>query len=396
MILAVWILTGLLSFCGTLALAELGAMLPATGGQYVYLREAYGPLWAFLYGWTTFFVIWTGGTAGIAAGFSIYLSYFVPLAPRLRRIVAAALVLALTAVNYRGVRLGAAVQNLFTALKMAGLLILIASAFLARPAREPESWLLAAGFSWTGFGAAMAACLFAYEGWNAVSFVAGEIRAPQRNLPLGLALGMGVTIAVYALANAAFLRTLPVAEIAAAERVGAAVAERTIGPLGAALVSLTILVSIVGSANGCILSGPRVYFAQARDGLFFARFTRIHPRFETPDFSILAQGALTAVFALTGSFELLISYSVFGSWVFYVLTAAAVLVLRRKRPELPRPYRMWGYPVTPLLFCAAALGFLLSSFAATPQASLMGLLLIAAGVPFYYLWRRHKGAAAEA
>ncbi len=388
MILAVWILTGALSFCGALAFAELGAMLPSTGGQYVYLREAYGPLWGFLYGWTLFLVIWSGGIAAMASGFSIYLSYFIPLSPALAKLAAVSLIAVLTAVNYRGVRHGARVQNTFTTLKMAGLAILIASAFLSRDASAGEWSLAAPGFSWSHFGAAMVACLFSYEGWSAVSFVAGEVEAPQRNLPRSLALGIGITIAVYVLANLAYLRILPVEAIASSERVGTAVAERTIGRYGAGFVSLTILLSIVGAANAGILTGPRVYFAQARDGLFFRWFGFMHPRFETPSFSILMQGLWAAVLVLSGSFQLFLSYAIFGAWVFYGMSVAGVILLRRKHPDCPRPYKMWGYPLTPLLFCAIALGFLVNTIITAPLPSLAGLLLVASGIPFFYLWRR--------
>jgi len=392
LILGVWIVTGLLSFCGALALAELGATMPATGGQYVYLREAYGPLWAFLYGWITFLVIWTGGTAAIAVGFSLYLAYFVPLTATEGKLVSVALVAALTAVHYRGVRLGAGVQNALNALKLAGIAILVGGAFLSGAAPAGTSPAAAAAFSWSQFGGAMVACLFTYEGWNAVSFMAGEIREPHRNLPLGLGLGMVVIIAVYTLVNAAALRVLSVAEIAASDRLGALIAERSIGPQGAALVTATILLAIAGSTNGCLMTGPRVYFSQARDGLFFRRFTAIHPRFETPAFSIALQGVVTAVFSLSGSYELLLSYSVFGSWVFYLLTVGAVVVLRVRQPGRERPYRMWGYPATPLVFCVVALAFLVNTVVTRPLPSLAALGLMAAGVPLYYYWRG-KGPA---
>jgi APA family basic amino acid/polyamine antiporter len=291
-------------------------------------------------------------------------------------------------VNYRGVKAGAAAQNALTALKIAGLLILTASALFSRPSAETEFSFAPVGFSWSSLGAPMMACLFAYEGWNAVSFVAGEVRAPGRNLPRALGLGMAVVIAIFTLANAAFLRVLPMAEFAAADRVGSVVAERVLGPAGATLVSATILAAIAGSVNACLLTGPRVYFAQARDGLFFAAFGATHPRFHTPAFSIVAQGALAAALVLSGTFELLFSYATFGAWVFHLLAVGAVIVLRRRQPARQRPYRMWGYPATPMLFCAVAVGFLASTLATRPLPALTGLLLIAAGVPLYYIWRR--------
>ena len=390
LILIVWLFTGLLSFFGALAFAELGTMMPATGGQYVYLREAYGPLWAFLCGWTLFLVVQSGGIATLAVGFAIYLSHFVPLSPAMSRVAAVGLVAILTWVNYRGVGAGAATQKLFTALKISGLALIIGGALFSgsESSWDASSWALS-GFSLTHFGEAMIATLWTYEGWNVISFIAGEVKRPQRNLPLSLGAGVGVVIAIYLLANVAYLKALPIGEIAATERVAAAVAERTLGSLGAATVTLTILLSIIGSINGSIMTVPRIYFAQARDGLLFAPFGRVHPRFQTPSFSILAQGIWVAVLTVSGSYEKLFSYSMFAAWIFYGMAALAVLILRRKQPDRPRPYRMWGYPVTPLGFAAVSFWFVGNTIWTQPGPSLAGLLLIAAGVPLYY-WRRRS------
>jgi APA family basic amino acid/polyamine antiporter len=361
-ILLVWIGTGLLSFFGALAYAELGAMMPATGGQYVYLREAYGPMCAFLCGWSYFLVTQAGGVATLLIGF-------------------------VTLVNYRGVRLGAGVQNLFTSLKLAGIAILVFSAFFTRGHSGPAP-SAASEFTWSQFGVAMIACLWAYEGWNCISFVAGEVKRPQRNLPLALGLGMAALIAVYLTANVAYLRVLSIPEIAATDRVAATVAQRTMGSAGAALVSLTILLSIAGSINGSIMTSSRIYFAQARDGLFFAAVGRIHPRFETPYISVAAYGTWCAILAVTGSYERLFSYVVFMAAIWYAMSVMAVLILRRKFPDMPRPYKMWGYPVTPLLFTAVSIWFVANTIIERPQPSLIGCLLVAAGIPVYYLWRR--------
>jgi APA family basic amino acid/polyamine antiporter len=387
--LGVWVFTGLLSFFGALAYAELGAMMPKTGGQYVFLREAYGPLPAFLCGWAFFLVIQSGSIATLAAGFSIYLSYFVPLGIAPARIVSVALILALTFVNYRGVRQGALVQKTFTVLKLSGLAILVASALFARretapvaPSPEP--------FAFHQFGIAMIACLWAYEGWYCISFVAGEVIKPQRNIPLALAIGVAAIMAIYLSANLAYLKILPLAEIAETPRVAATVAERTLGALGASFVSLTILLSIIGSTNGTILTAARVYFAQARDGLFFSRVAEIHPRFETPGFSLLFQGVWASILAASGSYEKLFSYVIFAAWIFYGMTVAGVLILRRKQPERERPYRMWGYPVTPILFAAVSFWFVGNTLLTTPGPSLVGLAIIATGIPVYFYWRRGR------
>jgi len=391
MILLVWIVTGALSFFGALAYAELGAMIPSTGGQYVFLRDSYGPLWGFLCGWSFILAIYSGANATLAVGFATYLSYFVNLTPLLFKLAAVALVAILTFVNYRGVELGAATQRFFTLLSVSGLVAIIGSALLSRQSTAIE-WSLPASIPWSHFGVAMIACLWAYEGWSSVSFVAGEIKQPQRNLPLSLGLGVAIIVALYVLANVAYLKILPISTIASTERVAATMAERTIGPLGASLVALTVLLSTAGCTNAGAMTGPRIYFAQARDGLFFRKIGDVHPRFQTPSFSILVQGVVTAVLAVSGSYEKLFSYVTFVAWVFYGLTVTGVLVLRRKYPDLPRPYKMWGYPVTPVLFAAIAFGFVINTLVTTPGPSLKGIAIVASGVPVYYVWKRKARA----
>ena len=397
-ILLVWTLTGVLSFFGALAFAELGAMMPDTGGQYVYLREAYGPLTGFVSGWALFLVIQTGSLATLAAGFAIYLAYFIPLSTIGARLASVLLIAALTAVNYRGVRLGVGVQRVFTFLKLAGLTIIVASAFIA-PRHATTTASISMPFSWSSFGVAMIACLWAYEGWNSLSFVAGEVERPSRNIPLALGIGAAMLIAIYLTANVAYMRMLSVPEIAASSRVAAQSAEISIGPFGATLVALTILVSIIGSANGTTLTQARIYFAQARDGLFFPALGRVHPRFGTPYVAIAVQGVWASVLAASGSYERLFSYVIFTAWIFYGLVALAVVVLRRRWPDRPRPYRMWGYPLTPLLFAGVAFWFVANTIVTTPGPSLIGLGIVATGVPTYYLWRRfapyHEGAKAR-
>ena len=392
MILAVWIVTGVLSFFGALAYAELGAMIPSTGGQYVFLRDSYGPLWGFLCGWSFILAIYSGANATLAVGFATYLSYFVHLTPLLFKLAAVALVAILTLVNYRGVELGAATQRFFTLLSVSGLVAIIGSALLSRQSTAIEWSLPASGFPWSRFGVAMIACLWAYEGWSSVSFVAGEIKEPQRNLPLSLGLGVATIVALYVLASVAYVKILPISTIASTERVAATMAERTIGPLGASLVALTVLLSTAGCTNAGAMTGPRIYFAQARDGLFFRKIGDVHPRFQTPSISILVQGIVTAVLAVSGSYERLFSYVTFVAWVFYGLTVTGVLVLRRKYPDLPRPYKMWGYPVTPVLFAAIAFGFVINTLVTTPGPSLKGIAIVASGVPVYYVWKRKARA----
>jgi APA family basic amino acid/polyamine antiporter len=386
-IIGVWVAAGVLSYFGALAYAELGAMMPDTGGQYVYLREAYGEGTAFLCGWVFALAAVPGGIAFLAVGFSISLDHFVPLSAGMRTVVALALVCGLSLINAIGVREGVWVQRIFTSLKIAGLLLVIGAAIFA-PAAGSGRIAESRPLTYAGVGVAMAACLMAYNGWSYVSFVAGEVKRPERNLPAALALGMGVVMALYVSANLAYLHVMTIPEIAATERVGAAVALRVMGPSGAAALSMVVLLSIVGAINGCILTGARIPFAQARDGLFFASFGKIHPRFETPAFAIAMQAVWTCLLIVTGSYASLSSYTIISAWIFYTMSVAAVWVLRRKKPHAPRPYRMLGYPVTLWLFIAVSIWFLVDALVNQPQISLIALALAAAGIPAYFLWRR--------
>jgi basic amino acid/polyamine antiporter, APA family len=390
-ILGVWVFAGIISFFGALACAELGTAIPSTGGQYVFLREAYGPLIGFLCGWSMFVVARTAQVAWMAVTLALYVSYFVPLTPIESKLLGIAAIMILATINYRGVTAGATVQNIFTLAKVAGLLAIIGAAFWwhgnVAQAVNPS----AAAFSLNSFGVALIACVLAYDGWVQLSFVAGEIRNPQRNILLALALGTAACIAIYLLANIAYLRVLTIPEIAASDHVGATLAERVMGARGGVLVSLVILISIVGTLNGCFLTSPRVYFAQARDGLFFRRFGEIQPQYQTPGFAILAQSAWAIVLLVSGSYETLLDYAMFALWLSYGLMVAGVIILRRKQPDLPRPYRMWGYPVTPVLFLAITGWFLINMLLTRPVPSLAGLLLIATGIPVYLVWAR-RGA----
>jgi APA family basic amino acid/polyamine antiporter len=386
-ILGVWIFAGGVSFFGGLACAELGAAMPATGGQYVFLREAYGPLAGFLCGWTNFLIARGAQSAWLAVVLSIYISYFHPFGPIASKIIAVTAIALFTFVNYRGVSLGAMVQKSFTLAKLVGILVIVGSAFLfGHAAAAPAT--AGAPITVSSFGVALIACLLAYDGWVQMSFVAGEIRNPSRNILLALGFGIAAVMAVYLLANMAYLRVLSIPEIAASTHVGADAAGRVLGPVGGTLVSVIILLSIVGALNGAILTCPRVYFAQAQDGLFFRRFAEVHPRYRTPGFAILAQGVWASVLIVSGSYEALIDYAMFAIWLSYAFMIAGVMVLRRTQPDLPRPYRMWGYPVTPLLFLGIAVWFLGNMLITRPAPSFAGLGLIAAGVPVYFIWRR--------
>ncbi|MDQ2949241.1 MAG: amino acid permease, partial [Acidobacteriota bacterium] len=289
---------------------------------------------------------------------------------------------------YVGVRESAWVQRTFTFLKIAGLLVLIGAALASRKVPPAATTSAQTPFSLGHFGMAIAACLMAYNGWSYVSFVAGEVRNPQRNLIRALAIGMAVVAALYIFANVAYLKVMSIPEIAASARVGADLATSTIGSAGGSFVSITVLLSIVGAVNGCILTAARLPFAQAQDGLFFARFGRVHPRFRTPSFAILCGGIWTAVLVLTGSYETLYSYAILAAWIFYTMGAAAVYVLRKKMPNQPRPYRMWMYPYTLWLFVVVSVWFIVNGFITQPRPSLMAFVIVATGVGAYFIWAK--------
>ena len=396
LILGVWITCGLLCFFGGLAYAELGAMMPETGGHYVYLRECYGPLAGFLCGWTFTLVVLWAAIAWLAVSFSITLAYFLPLNALASKTISLLLIAVFSLVSYRGIRLSATVQKILTLLKVVGLCVVIGSALLPWSGTAGTRWALPqTSFSWGALGAAMVPIVLCYDGWPAVSHVAGEIRDPDRNIPRSLGLGVLVAVAIYCLANIAYLHVLPVEVIAKTDRTAAAVAEHTLGRAGGTILSLTILLSIAGAINGLVMTVPRLCFAMARDGLLFRSLAAIHPRYQTLSVSILVQAAWAAILVLTGSFETLAPYGMIAAWFFYGLTVAGVIVLRIRFPDRARPYRMWGYPVTPLLFAGVAAWFVLNTWITQPGPSTIAFLIIASGIPVYFLWRRlnpHKAS----
>jgi len=390
-IVGVWIFSGLLSLAGALVFAELGAMIPASGGLYAYLREAFGPLAAFLCGWSFFVVVLTAAIAWLSVSFAIYLSAFVPLTFLEQKLVAVAIIGVLSWINYRGVVAGARVQALLTICKAGGLLLLIVAA-LTSPVNH---WNTPQTGTWTipQFGAAMIACLLTYDGWIALGLVAGEVKNPQRNIPLGLIAGISICIALYVVANFAYLKVLTVTDTAQTERVAARVAEIAMGGVGSRVVSGIILLSIAGAINGWMMAAPRIYFEQARDGLFFAKFAEVDARYCTPGIAILLQAVWAMVLCLSGTYETLGAYAMFAAWLFYGATVVGAIVLRMNRPEAERPYRMWGYPVLPVVFAVVAFGFVVNTAVTDWKPALSGSALIAAGIPVYWLWRRTRPAA---
>jgi basic amino acid/polyamine antiporter, APA family len=389
---AVWVVGGLLSLAGALSLAELGAALPEAGGVYVYLREAYGKGFAFLYGWGMLVVIHSGSAATLAVAFAIYSGTFLPLSPLEGKLAASAVIAVLTAVNVFGVRAGSAVQTLFTFAKLAGLAIIVGSAVLVREVRPLAGSLPlpTPRTTMSSFGVALVGVLWAYEGWHMLAFTAGEVRNPARVLPRSFFLGTLLVVLAYLSANLAYLRVLTLPALAEHQRVAATAMEILAGPRGRLFVSALILCSIFGALNGTILTGPRAYFAMARDGVFFSSVGRVHPRFKTPARAVLVQGALSLVLAVSGTYEQLYTYVIFSAWIFYGAAVMAVLVLRKQRPSLERPYRIWGSPFVPIVFSLAALGIVVNTLLTKPRESGVGLAIILLGLPIYFAWKRKE------
>jgi APA family basic amino acid/polyamine antiporter len=414
LMLAVWVVSGMLTLFGALSYAELGGMIPHAGGQYAYLRESYGRLPAFLFGWTEFWVIKAGSIAAVAVAFAMYAGAFIPpawqpiyhqtvilnLGVRIPldeigvKMTALLCILALSAVNYLGVRFGAAVQNLFTFLKVGALAGLVLAVFLfgrrAPDAFSPlwPDWSQAG--LWSRFGVAMVAALWAFDGWNNTTYMAAEVKNPQRNIPLALFTGTLLVIAVYMAANCAYAYVLPMNVIAGSRLVASDAVRTFMGPAGGAVISAAVLVSTFGTDNGMILSGPRVTYAMSRDKVFFECMGKVHPKYRTPHVSVAVQGLWSALLTLSGRFDQLFTYVIFAAWLFYAMTTAGVIVLRIRRPRAPRPYRTWGYPYIPLLFILASSALLVNTLIADPRDSLFGLAIVLLGVPVYLGFRRRN------
>jgi APA family basic amino acid/polyamine antiporter len=385
-IMSAWAIAGAISLTGALAYAELTAAFPRSGGQYVFLREAYGPMTAFVCGWSFFTVSRSSQIAWLAGAVAIYLSYLTPLSGFGSKAISICVLAAFTWANYRGARLSAGIQNGFAAAKTLALLFLCAGAFTRHPV-SPSPFTSSHVVSLGGFGAAVFMCQLCYDGWAHLSFVAGEIRHPERAILRALAVGVLAVTGIYLFANAAYLRVMSVADIANSQYVAATASARVFGPAGGKIASIMVLISILGALNGCLFTAPRVYFAQASDGLFFAQFARIHSKYGTPSFAVMAQGVWAAILLLSGSYDLLIDFTLLGLWLFYGLTVAAVIILRRTHPDINRPYRMTGYPITPLIFLVASGWFIWNLLVTQTLPALAGLSLTVTGIPAYAIWR---------
>ena len=408
MVILVWIFAGFLSLFGALGYSELGAAISEVGGEYVYLYRAYKPMLGFLYGWTTFIIAKPASIAAIATAFVLYLSYFFPaLAQVILRIPfgghfslpltglqlgAAIMIALLSLLNVYGVRRAGNVQTFFTACKLGVLALLIVLGFAIGHGSfahfTTASGIPASGGLIAAFGVATVAALYAYDGWNNLSMVAGEVVNPQRNIPRALIYGTMLVIAVYVLVNLAYFYVLSPATAATSQTIAAAAARQFLGRWGGGFVAAGVMISAFATLNGSILSGARVPYAAARDRLFPAPLGKLHPRFRTPAVSIVAQAVVAAAFALTGTYDALYTKVIFSEFLFYALVTAGIFVLRQREPGLERPYRTWGYPLVPAIFVTLSVLLLVNTFAEQRSDSLWGLLLVGSGIPAYLLWKQ--------
>jgi APA family basic amino acid/polyamine antiporter len=414
-ILLVWILGGLLVLFGALSLAELSSLLPEAGGSYIYLRHSFGRLWAFLFSWNHFFINTAGTVAAIAVAFATYLGYFIPaLSPQHPILIysfsifgfplefafgwvqiAAIITIALvTWINVLGVKFSGWVMNIFTAAKVAALVALIIAVCFSHKGTGsnfipwwPSHWtkeLTAA------FGLCLVSALWAYDGWTTVTLAAGEFKNPRRNVPYSLLFGTLAVILLYISANLAYAYIIPPSSMSGSPRIAAEVARIVLGPFGASLIIAGILCSTFGTINGSVLGGPRCIYAAGADRTFSKKFGQVHPRFKTPSFAITTLGIWSGVLTLSGTYDQIISYVVFGSWGFYALAVLSVIVLRRKMPDAPRPYKAWGYPCATLVFVAVAGWFIYNTLVHDSRNAMIGIVLLLLSLPFYYYWTRKK------
>lgn len=416
LLIIIWIIAGIITFIGALVNAEVAGIIDSTGGQYVYFRKMYGDGVAFIYGWSVLSVIQTGSQAAIAYVFGEYLGYFInypqlpqslqdftfymPLVGNIHpffefgpKAAAIICILFLTGINYIGVIFGGIVQTIVTIIKIAAIialavvLITLGNGSFANVitgfsiAQNNSSELISA------IGLALAGAFWAYDGWNNVTFISGEMKNPQKNIPLGLLYGTLIVMAVYVIINIAYLYILPIDVMKKSPLVAASAMELIFGQSGASVISIAVIISTFGALNGSILASARVQFAMAKDNLFFNYLGKVHPKFGTPHTSLIIQGLWSSVLVLSGSFDTITDYVIFAAWLFYMLGAYGVIVLRKKMPNVERPFKVWGYPYLPLIFVVFSFLFLINSIIADTEDAAMGTILILSGLPFYIYWK---------
>jgi basic amino acid/polyamine antiporter, APA family len=413
-IMLVWIVAGLLTLFGALTLAELSAVLPQAGGPYVYLSHSFGRVWGYLFSWNDFFINKAGSAAAIAVAFATYLGYFIPaINPQKNffsmtlsffghpiefglgwvQIVAMATIMVVMFINVRGVKFGGWVMVIFTSAKVLALVGLILAAFFSGKGSTqnfgpwwPSQW---GSGMFSAFGLAMISALWAYDGWIDVTLTAGEFKNPERNVPWSLLIGTLAVITLYLLANLAYAYVIPLDDMATSGRIAGDVAQTVLGPVGASLVIVGIMCSSFGTTNGMLLGGPRSLYAAAVDGSISKSLGKVHPRYRSPYVAIITMGIWGSLLTLSGTYDQITSYVVFGSWGFYALTALSVIVLRRKMPDAVRPYKAWGYPYATLLFVAIAGWFLYNTLVEDTRNAMIGIVLLLISLPFYFYWT-HK------
>jgi len=390
----VWIIGGIVSLFGALSVAELGSAMPKAGGQYVFLNKAYGPLWGFLYGWTAVAVINTASIAAVAMAFSEYLSFFFILNSFEVKGIAIISILILTIINIIDVKSGARFQNLFTYTKISAISIVILLGLLLDGGSSNNFFPLLTDRSFSSLvgplGLAMVAVLWTFDGWIFVTYVAGEVKDPGKNIPLSIILCMVIVLSIYLTLNYVLVYTLGFDKMIGSELVMSDAASIFLGNKGAAIITVIILISLIGANNGFILTSARINYAMAKDGLFFKQAATIHNKFKSPANALLMQCAWSSILTLTGTFNQLITYIIFASWIFYAMSAGAVIILRKKLPDLNRPYLTPLYPWIPIIFILFAVFLTINTILEAPRDAAIGSVLILAGLPFYKYWKNNE------
>ncbi len=402
MVLLVWLIGGMLALTGALSYAELGALMPRAGGHYVFLREGLGSFVGFLYGWTILLVIASGSLAFVSITFVTYLGYFLPMSPFVIKIVSIGTIILLTWVNYLGVRQGSVVLNVFTVVKIVALVALITVGFLVGDIHPehfvpvfPEASTFDLAIA-SGFLLALVSALFTYGGWQNIGFIAGELKNPRRNLPLSMIIGTLIIIAIYVCTNMVYVNTLSVGGMAQSKLVASDTMEHLWGAVGGSIISLLIMVSSFGITNAIILVSPRVYYAMAKDGLFFSSLARVHPKYKTPSAALFFQAAWSSLIVLVSdTFQQIMNYVVFMDWLFLALAISCIYLLRKKYPDAPRLYKVWGYPATPILFILLSAAVVVNTLVRAPLESGIGVVIVLSGTPAYFFWKKRVQESRE-
>ena len=389
----VWILGGIVSLFGALSVAELGAAMPRAGGQYVYLNEAYGPLWGYLYGWSAVAVINTASIAAVGAAFSEYLGFFFPISDASIKGIAVGTIVLLTIINIVDVKSGAWFQNLFTLSKLGAIFGIILLGLVMEGGTNQNLSPIFSDKPFIGLigplGLAMVSVLWTFDGWIFITYVAGEVKNPGRNIPLSLIFCMLIVVSVYLLLNYVLLFILGFTGMNGSELVVSDAASVFLGNKGAAVVTIIILISLIGANNGFVLSSARINYAMARDKLFFNQAAQIHSRFKSPANALIIQCVWACLLTFTGTFNQLITYIIFTSWIFYGMSAGAVIILRKKKPDMDRPYKTPAYPWIPIIFIFFAIFLTINTIMEAPRDATIGAGIILAGLPLYYYWKKN-------